>query len=157
MMDNFEPLKIRHFLITDVAGKKFAFDINEIDSIHTSRRKGDFDDMEDLKAAVRLHKRVIPIINLRRKFVLKSDTLPLFPSLLFLKSKENGKSAIIGVQVDMTLEIVEVTQHQMNTYKYGHPKIKVIANQNIEKIPVLSMNDLVSESESMLLTTEVLN
>src|ERR1039457_2555083 len=109
-MENFEPLKIRHFLITGVADKKFAFDINEIDSIHTSRRKGALDDMEDLKAAVRLHKKVIPIINLRRKFVLKSAPLPLFPSLLFLKSKEHGKSALIGVQVDITLEIIEVTQ-----------------------------------------------
>ena len=46
-MDNFEPLKIRHFLITEVAGKKFAFDINDIDSIHTSHRSGVFDGMEE--------------------------------------------------------------------------------------------------------------
>jgi len=157
-MGNFEPLKMKHYLLVDVAGKRFAFDTKEIDNIHTSNNAVSNDGIEDMKAAVRIHKKVIPIINLRQKFVLKTKSdLPYFPTIIFLKSKSGGETTIIGVQVDMILEVVEINQLHIKPNKYGYATIKHFAHRKIESIPLIHMRDIIIEQESSLLETEMLN
>lgn len=151
-MGYFEPLHIRHYLLVDVAGKKFAFDTNEIEGIHTSKNAITNDGIEDMKAAVHIHGKVVPIINLRQKFVLKSNSdIPYFPTIVFLKNKSKSKNYIIGIQVDMIIEIIEVNQLHIKANKYGFTKIKVFNSLSTEFILVIQIADIIEEHESSLL------
>jgi chemotaxis signal transduction protein len=144
-MENFTPLQLKHYLAFMVANEKFAIDILDIDSIHTSAGKGDFDDMEDLKTAVRLHKRVIPIINMQKKLRLKGNK-PEQPSLIFLKIREENTTSIVGLQVDQLLEIVEIMISRKPDKK--NPRlIKAMIGLKQEIIMVLRAKDLVSSEE----------
>lgn len=157
-MGNFEPLKIKHYLLVDVGGKRFTFDTSEIESIHTSKSALSDASIDDMKTAVRMHKKVIPIINLRQKFVLKRNPLqPYFPSLIFLKCKSHGETKIIGVQVDMIIEIVEINQLQLKIHKYGFSAIKIFNAATYETVPLILMRDIIEEEANTLLEAEVFN
>ena len=157
-MGNFEPLQIKHFLVVDVGGKNFAFDITEIESIHTSKNVVSNDGIEDMKASVRLHKKVVPIINLRQKFVLKTSTSqPFYPSIIYMKNKTHGETTIIGVQVDMIVEVVEVNQLQIKTHEYGFSVIQNFTSDKFDPIPLIRMKDIVIEHESSMMVSEILN
>src|ERR1035437_4922495 len=97
-MDDFRPMQLKHYLVFVVAEQKFAIDICDIESIHASNRKDVMDDMEDLKAAVRLLKKVVPIINLRNKLKLRGTERLVQPSLVFVKRILNKTVSLVGVQ-----------------------------------------------------------
>jgi chemotaxis signal transduction protein len=154
-MENFTPLQLKHYLAFTVANEKFAIDILDIDSIHTSAGKDGFDDIEDLKTAVRLHKRVIPIINMQKKLRLKGS-LPEQPSLIFLKVKEENTTSLVGLQVDQLLEIVEIMVPRKPDKK--NPRlIKAMIGLQQEIIMVLRAKDVVSSEELIQSENQVPN
>jgi len=154
-MENFTPLLIKHYLIFAVANEKFAIDIRDIESIHTSTSSGKFDTIEDLRTAVRLHKRVIPIINMREKLRLKGEN-PLQPSLIFVRHKEEATISLIGLQVDQTLDIVEVTIPKKPDGK--SPRlIKALIGFTQEIIMVLRPKDILNKEELILTEARTLN
>jgi len=155
-MDDFRPLQIKHYLVFKVADQKFAVDIRDIESIHSSNRKDVFDDMEDLKAAVRLHKKVIPIINLRNKLKLKGSNNLVQPSLIFVRQMKDNTFSLAGVQVDQILEIVE-TMVPKKTNGKSNRLIKVMIGLKTEVITVLRFNDIVGEGELSIMENEYLN
>lgn len=155
-MSEFLPLQLKHYLIFTVADQKFAFDINDIDSIHTSRKRNVFEDIDDLRTAVRLHKKVVPIINLRKKLGLHSNEPEYFHSLIFLKRREQFSNLIIGVQVDFTLEIVESLVAKKPNGKTNR-LIKHRVGNRTEPVVVLRFKDIISEKEFQPQEHEFLN
>jgi chemotaxis signal transduction protein len=140
-MEEFRPLQIKQYLVFMVAGEKFAIDIHNIESIHLSKRKGAFDNIEDIETASRIYKRPIPIVNLRKKLRL-SGCDPVQPSLLFVKNIGENNSSLIGLQVDQTLEIIETMVPKKPDGK--NPRlIKAMIGPTAEVILVLRIKDLV--------------
>ena len=154
-MEDFKPLQLKHYLIFKLAEEKFAIDILDIESIHTSRRKGMFDDMEDLRIAFRMYKRLIPIINLRERFRLKGKA-PLQPSLIFLKCKENDMTPVVGIQVDQTLEVIESMVHKKPDGK-SIRLIKAMCDYKQEVIMVLRVKDIMNSTEQVNSMSPVMN
>jgi len=153
-MQEYKPFEIKHYIVFDVAGKKFAFDILDIDSIHTSSRKHDNDDMSDLKTAVRLYKKLVPIVNLRRKFGLDGEPCESKPTIVFLKRKNQIFNDIIGVQVDQTLDYIET---MVNPSSKSGKLVKMIAGVRSEVVQILHINDVMEETERAIEKTEVMN
>jgi chemotaxis signal transduction protein len=154
-MEDFRPLQIKHYLVFEVAKKKFAIDILDVDSIHTSSGDGS-DDMDDLRAAVRLHKHVVPIINLRKKLNLHCEERPLLASLIFLKNRQKSSTSIVGLKVDQTLEIVEI--YVAKDPNGRQPRlIKAMIGLTNEVVSVLNISDIVKEEEPHLLHVEAMN
>jgi chemotaxis signal transduction protein len=155
-MEDFRPLQMKHYLIFVVADQKFAIDILDIESIHASNRTDVADDMADLKAAVRLHKKVIPIIDLRKKLKLRGGDSLVQPSLVFLKRMDAKMRSIVGVQIDEILEIVETLVPKKPEGK-SNRLIKVMLGLKTEVIPVLRFVDIVKEEELSNVESEILN
>jgi chemotaxis signal transduction protein len=155
-MDDFRPLQLKHYLVFLVADQKFAIDICDIESIQASNRKDALDDMEDLKAAVRLLKKVVPIINLRNKLKLRGTERLVQPSLVFVKRVINKTVSLVGVQVDQILEIVETLVPKKTNGK-SNRLIKVMVGLKTEVITVLRFSDIVEEGELSPIESEVLN
>jgi chemotaxis signal transduction protein len=155
-MEDFRPLQMKHYLIFVVADQKFAIDILDIESIHASNRTDVADDMADLKAAVRLHKKVIPIIDLRKKLKLRGGDSLVQPSLVFLKRMDAKMRSIVGVQIDEILEIVETLVPKKPERK-SNRLIKVMLGLKTEVIPVLRFVDIVKEEELSNVESEILN
>lgn len=154
-MNDFTPFQIKHYLVFNVANEKFALDIRDIESVHVSSSMGKFDDVEDLKTAVRLHKRVVPIINMRKKLRLRGEN-PIQPSLLFIRHTDDSNSSLIGLQVDQTLEIVEVAVQKRPNGK--SPRlIKVMIGMQQELIMVLRTKDILNTDELIYVEPEMLN
>ena len=154
-MDEFRPLQLKHYLIFKVADEKFAIDILDVESIQTSRRKAVFDDIDDLRDAVRMYKRLVPIVNLRKKLCLKGAE-PLHPSLVFLKCKESVFDPIIGIQVDETVEIVE-TMVPKKTNGKSTRLIKALFGISHEVLMVLRVKDILNNDELMNKVTPAMN
>lgn len=155
-MDDFRPLQIKHYLVFKVADQKFAIDIRDIESIHSSNRSDVFDDMEDLKAAVRLHKKVVPIINLRNKLKIRGSNNLVQPSLVFVKQTVDKAVSLAGVQVDQILEIVETMVPKKPNGK-SNRLIKVMIGLKTEVITVLRFCDIVEQGELTTIENEYLN
>jgi chemotaxis signal transduction protein len=155
-MDKFKPFQIKHYLVFIVADQKFAIDIFDIESIHSSSRTDTFDDMEDLKTAVRLHKRVIPIIDLRKKLNLKGGDELVQPSLVFLKRVEDKSRSIVGIQVDQILEIVETLVPKKPDGKTNR-LVKAMIGLKTEIVTVLRFTDVVKENELSNVESEIMN
>ena len=155
-MEEFKPLQLKHYLVFKVANQKFAFDILDIDSIHTSKQKKVFYDILDQKIAIRLHKRVVPIINLKHKLKLPNTEIPDFHTLIFLKRYTDQENKIIGIQVDYNVEIVESIVPKKTNGK-SHNIITVRTGNYIEPVRVLRFKDIISETELHPLETEVWN
>ena len=155
-MEDFRPLQMKHYLIFVVADQKFAIDILDIESIHASNRTDVADDMADLKAAVRLHKKVIPIIDLRKKLKLRGGDSLVQPSLVFLKRMDAKMRSIVGVQIDEILEIVETLVPKKPEGK-SNRLIKVMLGLKTEVIQVLRFIDIVKEEELSNVESEILN
>jgi len=155
-MEDFRPLQMKHYLIFVVADQKFAIDILDIESIHASNRTDVADDMADLKAAVRLHKKVIPIIDLRKKLKLRGGDSLVQPSLVFLKRMDAKMRSIVGVQIDEILEIVETLVPKKPEGK-SNRLIKVMLGLKTEVIQVLRFIDIVKEEELSNIESEILN
>jgi chemotaxis signal transduction protein len=154
-MEEFRPLQLKHYLILKVANEKFAIDILDIESIHTSTRKSTFDDIADLKVAVKLYKRLVPIINLRKRLHL-SGAEPINPSLIFLKSQDDSLSPIIGIQVDQTLEIIEAMVPKKTNGKSTR-LIKAMINIEHEVVMVLRIKDIINSEELIGTLSPVFN
>lgn len=155
-MEEFRPLLLKHYLIFRVANETFAIDIVDVESIQSSRRKPVFDDMDDLKVAVRMFKRLVPIINLRKRLCLKGPD-PLNPSLVFLKYKEDsGNYSIVGIQVDETYEIVETMVPKKINGK-GPRLIKVLVGIKQQLVFVLRIKDIITNDELVNPMSQVLN
>ena len=155
-MEDFKPLQLKHYLVFKVADQKFAFDILDIDSIHTSKNNKVFHDILDQKIAIRLHKRVVPIINLRNKLKLPNSEPADFHTLIFLKRYTDLENNIIGIQVDYNVEIVE----SIVPKKYNgncNCLITVRNGNETESVRVLRFKDIISETELHPLETEVWN
>ena len=155
-MDDFRPMQLKHYLVFVVAEQKFAIDICDIESIHASNRKDVMDDMEDLKAAVRLLKKVVPIINLRNKLKLRGTERLVQPSLVFVKRIQNKTVSLVGVQVDQILEIVETLVPKKTDGK-SNRLIKVMIGLKTEVITVLRFSDIIEEIELSPIESEILN
>ncbi len=155
-MENFRPLQMKHYLVFVVADQKFAIDILDIQSIHASNRKDVYDDMEDLKTAVRLHKKVVPIIDLRKKLKLHGSDDLIQPSLVFLKRMNAKMRSIVGVQIDQILEIVETLVPKKPEGK-SNRLIKAMIGLKTEVIPVLRFADIVNAGELSNVESEILN
>jgi chemotaxis signal transduction protein len=112
--------------------------------------------MEDLKAAVRLLKKVVPIINLRNKLKLRGTERLVQPSLVFVKRVINKTVSLVGVQVDQILEIVETLVPKKTNGK-SNRLIKVMVGLKTEVITVLRFSDIVEEGELSPIESEVLN
>ena len=154
-MEEFRPLQFKHYLIFKVANEKFAMDILDIESIHTSRRKSAFDDIEDSRIAVRRFKRLVPIINLRKQLRLFSND-HTNPSLLFIKCKEENIAPIIGLQVDEIIEIIETVVPQKPDGKRTR-LIKAMVGTYDEVVMVLRVKDVVSDDKPVDVSNPVLN
>lgn len=154
-MEEFRPLQLKHYLIFIVANEKFAIDIVDIESIHTSRRKNLFDDINDLRLSVRLYKRLVPLINLRKKLRLHGDK-PEQPALIFLKCPENPNESIVGIQVDQTVEIIETLVPKKSNGKKTR-LIKAMLGINQEVIMVLRIKDIVGNDKLIGTSTPMLN
>lgn len=154
-MEEFRPLQLKHYLLIKVASEKFAIDIVDIESMHTSRRKNLFDDMNDLRLSVRLYKRLVPLIDLRKKLKLHGEK-PEQPSLIFLKCKENSTEPIIGIQVDQLIEVIETLVPKKPNGKSTR-LIKAMLDINQEVIMVLRIKDIVGNDELISTTSPALN
>jgi len=154
-MEEFQPLQLKHYLVFKVANEKFAVDILDIESIHTSRRKGLFDDMEDVRISVRMYKKLVPIIKLRDRFRLNGET-PLHPSLIFLKCKEDNMGPVVGIQVDQTLEVVESLVPKKTNGKTTR-LIKAMCDIKQEIIMVLRIKDIINNTELINTMNPALN
>ncbi|HEY4788120.1 MAG TPA: chemotaxis protein CheW [Bacteroidales bacterium] len=143
-MDTFKPLQLKHYLIFKVADEKFAIDILDIESVHTSIQKPVFEDLDDLRTAVKIYKKLVPVINLRNELRLRGS-LPVQPSLVFLKNKDTV-NPIIGVQVD---EIVEITEAMVPKKLNGKSTrlVKAISGLAQEIIMVLRIKDILSNDK----------
>lgn len=143
-MEEFKPLQLKHYLIFKVANEKFAIDILDIESIYASRRKAVFEDLEDLHTAVKIYKRLVPVINLRKKLNLKGER-PLQPALIFLKNTDTN-NPIVGIQVDETVEITETLVPKKTNGK-SNRLIKAQCGLNQEIILVLRVKDILNNEE----------
>ena len=153
-MEEFRPIQLKHYLVIKVANQKFAIDILDVESIHTSRRKNVFEDMDDLKTAIRIFKQLVPVINLRKRLNLK-DTNPLNPSLVFLKCK-NYDNPIIGVQVDETIEVVEAVVPRKPDGKSTR-LIKALCGIHQEVLMVLRIKDILYKDQVSQSSATILN
>jgi chemotaxis signal transduction protein len=155
-MGSYKPLEFKHYLIFEVAKEKFAFDILDIDSIHTSNRKCRKDNMEDLRTAVRLYKKLLPIINLEMIMGLQSESDLYQPSIVFLKNRNQYPDDVIGVQVDRTIDIIETAVPKLENNK-PHRLVKMLIGQKEEVIHVLRVKDIVSNNEHVPVKAEIMN
>ena len=155
-MEKYNPFEIKHYIVFDVAGKKFAFDILDIDSIHSSDRQTDSDDMHDMKVAVRLYKKLVPIVNLRKKFGLEDHPAPIQPTIIFLKRRNHFPNDIIGVQVDQTIDYIETMVHPGKVDKPGK-LVKMIMGVRSEVVHVLRIADVMEEAEHIAEKAELMN
>jgi chemotaxis signal transduction protein len=146
-MEEFRPLLLKHYLLFKVANEKFAVDIADIESIHASKRKNGFDNMDDLKIAVRMYKRLVPIINLRQKLKLHNPDL-VNPSLVFIKCKEIDIAPVIGLQVDEIIEIIETVVPKKTNGKSTR-LIKAMIKLKTEVVMVLRLKDILTMDEFM--------
>lgn len=157
MGDN-DSLKINHFLIVQVGDKKFAFDINEIETVKTCKTSVKVGDMEDLKAFARIQKKIVPVIHLRQKFVLKRNSeQPYFPSLVFLKNKIGNEVSFICAQVDRILEIAEVNQQHIKRHKFGYDSIEFFSSLKLESVLLIKAYDIIREQDLTLAEQEMMN
>lgn len=153
-MEDFRPLQLKHYLVIKVANQKFAIDILDVESIHASRRKNIFEDMDDLMTAVRRFKRLVPVINLRKRLNLK-ETLPLNPSLIFLKTTDFD-NPFIGIQVDEVMEMVETMVPKKPNGKTTR-LIKALCGLHQEVLMVLRINDILYKDIINTNSTPILN
>jgi chemotaxis signal transduction protein len=154
-MEEFRPLLLKHYLVFKVANEKFAIDILDVESIQSSRRKMIFDDIDDLKISVRIYKRLVPIINLRKKMHLKGAE-SIHPSLVFLKYRESADNPVIGIQVDETVEIIETMVPKKANGKSTR-LIKALVGINQEVLMVLRIKDIINNDELVSTRSSVLN
>jgi chemotaxis signal transduction protein len=153
-MEEFRPLQLKHYLIFKIADEKFAIDILDVESIHASRRKAVFEDMDDLRTAIKIYKRLIPVINLRKSLRLKGDK-PLQPSLIFLACKDIN-DPIVGVQVDEIVEIVETMVPKKSNGKSTR-LIKAMCGFSQEVLMVLRLKDIIDNDEIVNRAVSALN
>lgn len=153
-MEEFRPLQLKQYLIFKVANEKFAIDILDVESIHSSRRRAMFEDVDDLIIAIKIYKQLVPVINLRKKLRLKGDK-PVQPSLIFLKCKDSLNS-IVGIQVDETVEITETLVPKKPNGKSTR-LIKTQCGLNQEVLMVLRVQDILNNDEFINTNPSVLN
>ena len=153
-MEDFRPLQLKHYLVIKVANQKFAIDILDVESIHASGCKNMFEDMDDLMTAVRRFKRLVPVINLRKRLNLK-ETLPLNPSLIFLKTTDFN-NPFIGIQVDEVMEMVETMVPKKPNGKTTR-LIKTLCGLHQEVLMVLRIKDILYKDSINTNPTPILN
>lgn len=155
-MNTYNPLELKHYLVFEVAGEMFAFDVLDIDSIHSSNRKRGLDNMEDIRTAVRLYKKLVPIIDLGKVMGLQPAQKSMQPSLIFIKNRNKFPDDIVGIQIDKTIDIIETSIPKREDNR-PHRLVKVMIGQKSEIVHVLRAKDVVLPQEHKPNLIEVLN
>ncbi|MDD2651264.1 MAG: chemotaxis protein CheW [Candidatus Cloacimonetes bacterium] len=155
--------------LTDISGKYLSFNLlEELYGINVDRilqiiaipditpipKTPDF-----VKGVINLRGKIIPVIDLRKKFRLPSEDYTDRTSIVIIKVEHEGNEIFIGTIVDKVLEVMDISQEDIeNTPKFGIKLdtefISGMAKVKGKVITLLNINRVLTEEELTTLTNE---
>ncbi|HOD55544.1 MAG TPA: chemotaxis protein CheW [Candidatus Cloacimonadota bacterium] len=111
-----------------------------------------------VKGVINLRGKIIPVIDLRKKFRLPSNEYNDRTSIVIIKLATEGSELFIGTIVDKVLEVMDISQQDIeNTPKFGvrldTDYISGMAKVKGKVITLLNINKVLTEEELTILET----